>query len=311
MRLEDRAFFKAHYARYPQVHSDNTFTNMVCWNHFADYRYARMDGSIILSSTIGGVTRFRPPIGPRDTGLMAELLGLACRAGDGQPVGFMDRATADWVQDNFGPVEVEMDRDQSEYVYRARDLADLPNGMYHSARRQLNRFKRSYSYTVEPFTPDKSGEARKFLLEWCDWKGTDGDPGLRNEKEAFLFSIDHFAALGLSGLIIRVKDKIGAMSIFEPLNENTALIHFEKGLPDCEGIYKAINMETAAVLADKFEFINRESDMGIPGLREAKMRYHPHHMVEVYSMKGKLPGMHRCLCDCLSGFREAAGKVCW
>ena len=38
--LEDRACSRAHYALYPQTHSDNTFTNMVCWNHYAHYRYA-------------------------------------------------------------------------------------------------------------------------------------------------------------------------------------------------------------------------------------------------------------------------------
>ena len=72
------------------------------------------------------------------------------------------------------------------------------------------------------------------------------------------------------------------MALFEPLNETTALVHFEKGLPDCEGIYKAINAETARFLEDGFTYINRESDMGVPGLREAKTRYHPDLMTEVY-----------------------------
>ena len=90
------------------------------------------------------------------------------------------------------------------------------------------------------------------------------------------------AELGLSGLLIRVVGKVGAISLFEPLNEETLVVHFEKGLPDCEGIYKAINAETASSLKGKFRFINRESDMGVPGLREAKKRYHPHHMVEVW-----------------------------
>ncbi len=75
------------------------------------------------------------------------------------------------------------------------------------------------------------------------------------------------------------------MSLFEPLNADTALVHFEKGLPECEGIYKVINAESAVLLAKKFPYINRESDLGITGLREAKMRYHPHHMIEVFSFK--------------------------
>ncbi len=256
---------------------------MVCWNDLADYRYAQVDGSIIVSSTMDGVISFRPPIGPRNEYLMAEILDLACRTSKKRPVEFMDRATTDWVHDNFGPVEVVLDRDQSEYVYRTQDLADLPDGMYRSARRQLNHFKRDHNYTVETYSPEKCDEVR-ILLKWREWKHSDNDPILKNEMKAFMFAIDNFAALGLSGLIIRVKDNISAISIFEPLNDNTAVVHFEKGLPDCNGIYKVINRETAAAVVGKYEFINRESDMGIPGLREAKMRYHPHHMVDTYFM---------------------------
>jgi hypothetical protein len=78
---------------------------------------------------------------------------------------------------------------------------------------------------------------------------------------------------------------IGAISLFEPLNADTALVDLDKGLPDCEGIYKAISAETASVLLHDFTYINRESDLGVPGLREAKTRYHPDHMVEVHSIK--------------------------
>ena len=285
VRLEDRGFFAAHYAKYPQVHSDNTFTNMACWNHYAHYRFAFVRDSVLIASTIGGVTRFRPPIGPRDPGLMGDLLRLARETSDDVPMVLIDRATADWLHSDFAPVVGEADlvpdRDHFEYVYLAQDLAELPNGKYHSARRQLNKFRRNCNYRVEPITPGNSPEVKSFLTEWCEWKQCDGDEVLENEKEAVLYAIDHFGALGLSGLMIRVDGKIGAMTIFERLNADTGLVHFEKGLPDCEGIYKAINTEAAAVMARDVTFINRESDLGNPGLREAKMRYHPHHMVEV------------------------------
>jgi len=62
-------------------------------------------------------------------------------------------------------------------------------------------------------------------------------------------------------------------------------VHFEKGLPECKGIYRAINAETAKLLSSDYTYINRESDMGVEGIREAKMRYHPDHMVEVNFIK--------------------------
>jgi len=283
--LADRAFFMAHYAKYPQSHSDNTFTNMVCWNHFAQYRYAYVNGNVILASTIEGITRFRPPIGPRDPALMKDLLRFAQEYGDDTPMVLLDPATAQWIRDLDPTVKIVPDRDHFEYVYRALDLAELPGKNYVKIRSQIHKFRRNCRHTVEPVTAANREEVLEFLVKWCEWKGCENDLVLAHEKEAVFFAIEHFTELPLRGLLIRVEEKIAALSLFERLNADTALIHFEKGLPDCEGIYKAINTETATHLAGEVEYINRESDLGVAGLREAKLRYHPHHMVEVFSIK--------------------------
>jgi len=283
--LADRAFFEAHYAKYPQTHSDNTFTNMVCWNHFAQYRYAYVNGNVILASTIEGITRFRPPIGPRDPALMKDLLRFAQEYGDDTPMVLLDPATAQWIRDLDPSVIIVPDRDHFEYVYRALDLAELPGKNYVKIRSQIHKFRRNCRHTVEPVTAANREEVLEFLVKWCEWKGCENDLVLAHEKEAVFFAIEHFTELPLRGLLIRVEGKIAAISLFERLNADTALIHFEKGLPDCEGIYKAINAETATHLAGEVEYINRESDLGVAGLREAKLRYHPHHMVEVFSIK--------------------------
>jgi hypothetical protein len=282
--LADRALFSDHYRTYPQTHSDNTFTNMVCWSHYAHYRYAVVNGSVILSSTIDGVTRFRPPIGPRDPELLREVIRLAFNEGDREPVVLIDHPMSLWIQSLCPNVHITPDRNHFEYVYNARDLADLSGGSFLNIRRQLNRFRKNCAYAVEVITAENQNEVKSFLEKWCEWKGCDEDPVLAHEKEAIFYAIDHYLELGLSGLMIRVDQNIGAMSLFEPLNRDTVLVHFEKGLPDCEGIYKAINAETADLIAKDFMYINRESDLGVPGLREAKMRYHPHHMVEVCSI---------------------------
>lgn len=284
--LADREFFDRHYTLYPQAHSDNTFTNMVCWNHFAGYTFAYIEKNVILASTIGSVTRFRAPIGPRNPALLRSLIRLASDVSDNEPIVLIDPDTAVWMREICPGINLQPDRNHFEYVYRAADLAELPGGNYLTIRRQLNKFRKNCASVVEPISEKNWDDVKRFLIEWCEWKGCEsGDPVLANEKEAVFFAIDHMRALSLRGLAIRVSSKIGAISLYEPMTRDTALVHFEKGLPDCDGIYKAINSETAARLAKKFTFINRESDLGVPGLREAKMRYHPHHMVEVYSMK--------------------------
>jgi uncharacterized protein len=283
--LADRAFFEEHYARYPQLHSDNTFTNMVCWNHFAHYTYAYVEENIIIASTIGSVTRFRPPIGPRNPALLRSLIQLASDVSDNEPIVLIDPETALWMREVCPGINLVPDRNHFEYVYRAADLAELPGKNYLTIRRQINKFRKNCTNVVEPISKENWEDVKRFLIEWCEWKGCEGDLVLAHEKEAVFFAIDHFDHLPLRGLVIRVFSKIGAISLYEPMTPDTALVHFEKGLPDCEGIYKAINNEAAVRLAKNFTYINRESDLGVAGLREAKMRYHPHHMVEVFSMK--------------------------
>jgi uncharacterized protein len=283
--LADRDFFVRLYADYPQTHSDNTFTNMVCWNHYAHYQYAFIRNNLLIASTIDGITRFRPPIGPRDPGVLRSLVQLAMDLSDDEPIVLIDPVTTAWMHSILPDLRLEPDRNHFEYVYLATDLADLPGKPYLNIRHQVNKFRRNCKFSLEPITPENSEEVKRFLIQWCEWKGCEGDPVLAHEKEATFFAIDHFKELSMSGLIVRVYDKIGAMSLFERLNADTALVHFEKGMPDCEGIYKEINAETAAQLRNKFIYVNRESDLGVSGLREAKMRYHPHHMVEVYSVK--------------------------
>jgi uncharacterized protein len=283
--LADRVFFEQHYALYPQVHSDNTFTNMVCWNHFAHYTYAYVEKNIIIASTIGNVTRFRPPIGPRNPALLRSLIRLASDVSDNEPIVLIDPETALWMREICPGINLIPDRNHFEYIYRAADLAELPGKNYLTIRRQINKFRKNCTNVVEPISKENWEEVKRFLIEWCEWKGCEGDLVLAHEKDAVFFAIDHFDQLPLRGLVIRVFSKIGAITLYEPMTPDTALVHFEKGLPDCEGIYKAINNEAAVRLAKNFTYINRESDLGVPGLREAKLRYHPDHMVEVWSMK--------------------------
>ncbi len=283
--LADRDFFVKHYQRFPQSHSDNTFTNMVCWNDYAHYRYAYVEDCIILCSTIAELTRFRPPIGPHNPDLLRDVLRLAAESEEEKPFVILDLKTKDWMAGLYPNLEFHPERRYFEYVYLATELAELPGKGFLTIRHQLNKFTKTCAPQIEEIGIDNISEIKEFLEQWCDWKDCDSDPVLASEKDAVSFAVSHYRELELSGLAIRSNGKIGAMSLFEGLNKDTALVHFEKGLPDCKGIYRAINAETARILARDYTYINRESDMGVVGIREAKMRYHPHHMVEVHMLK--------------------------
>ncbi len=281
--LDDRDLFLRQYRQYPQVHSDNTFANMVCWNHYANYRFADVDGAIVLSSTIDGVASFRPPIGPKNPALLDDVIDLALREGGAAPLLVLDPVNEAWIREVYPNLTLYPDRDYFDYIYRTEDLADFAGKGYATVRRQVNHFRREYAYSVEAITRENIDEVWEFLVIWCEWRDCDSVPILAYEKEAILFAINNFFAIGLRGWIIRVGETIGAISVVDEVNADMAVVHFEKALPETyRDIYKVIMTETAAGLRGRYRFINRECDMGVPGLRESKTRCHPACMVEVH-----------------------------
>jgi len=290
--LADRDLFASWYRAFPQIHSDNSFANMACWSHYARYRKAVVGNHLLLSSTVNGETRFRFPIGPYEEEITREVLRLSLETGGSTPFVVFNGEDRNYLAGILPELPLHPFRGFFEYVYRTADLATLPGKPYLTIRHQLNRFRRNCSSVTEALGPGNRAQAREFLGRWCDWRDCEADPVLANEQEAIRFALEHQEALGLEGI------HIGAMAIFQELNPGTAVVHFEKGLPDCEGIYRAVNHETALLLRDRYPFINRESDLGVPGLREAKERYHPHHLVGVYytrreEMQGILQGQGR------------------
>jgi len=282
VKLEDKELFDKHYVRYPQLHSDYLFSTIISWMDYADYHYTFLKDSLIIVTRIENQLRFRPPVGMRNKDVFLEVLQLAKKEQTKYPFGLIDSPTKEWFSEIFPKLKCISHRGYFEYVYNSSDLAILPGSHYAKIRNRLNKFKRNNSYDVESISEENINEVKKFLNRWCLWKDCESDPLLEHEKKAVIYSMGHFSELELSGIIIRINGEVEAMAVYEQMNLDTAVIHYEKASPDYAEIYKVINNETAKILHKEFRFINRESDLDIPGLRKAKMSYHPHHMVEVF-----------------------------
>ena len=103
------------------------------------------------------------------------------------------------------------------------------------------------------------------------------------ENLAMARAFQHYDALGFEGCILMVEGKPAAVTMATRLSVDTLDIHFEKALEEVDGAYAAVNCEFARYLRGKhpeIRFLNREDDMGIEGLRKAKLSYQPHHMQE-------------------------------
>ena len=283
--LAERKLFIEHYSKFPQHHSEYLFTTLVSWSHHTPAYYLLKDSGLVLMTKKDGKPQFRPHVGERNESLLREVIDLAKKEGSSRPLVAIEEEAKERIGAAFPGMKITANRNFYDYVYLAKNLAELPGKPYLNQRSHLNKFRKQYEYSVEKITPANMEEVNRFLKRWCIWRDCESEPMLEAEKTAIDFCMKHYAELGLSGICLRIGGEIQAISVYEPMNQDTAAIHFEKAMPDFEGIYPAINNEAAKILAKDYKYINRESDLGIPGLRTAKERLHPDHMVAVYYIK--------------------------
>ena len=151
----------------------------------------------------------------------------------------------------------------------------------------INKFKELYpNHSYEPLTADNIETIRPFIEDWYQ-KKAESDSSVLTEKTALENALANFEALELKGGILLVDGKVVAFTIGEQLNEDTALIHFEKADTDYQGAYPMMNQQFVQNAWSHLAYVNREDDMGIEGLRKAKLSYYPDLMVEMYSATPK------------------------
>ncbi len=172
------------------------------------------------------------------------------------------------------------EREIWDYLYYTKDLIELRGRKYQQKRNHINRFRQYYRFSYNSFSPEDIPGCIEIYQQWAADKNT--TPEIEEERLALKEALENFSALSLKGGVIRVEGKVQAFAIGSRLNKDTALIHFEKANPEFSGIYAAINQFFVKKEWPDTKYINREDDMGIPGLRQSKKRYHPLRMIEKY-----------------------------
>lgn len=179
------------------------------------------------------------------------------------------------------------DRSHYDYVYDINDLADLKGRKLHRKRNHLKHFKKNHpDYRVTPITMENMHRVRCFTSEWYKLKLEDNPDGDYHHEQAALDKVfTHYDALEMEGLLLEENDEVLGFTMASQMYADTFDVHYEKARGDIDGAYTTINNEFANYIRNKhphIKYLNREEDMGIPGLRKAKMSYFPHHLIKKY-----------------------------
>lgn len=282
------SFFRA--KRYEQ--SSCTFTNMYMWQNCYQIVWDVVDDCLCIKATYGGFTYLLPPFGPDAEHFSRALDKLECHCAETNIPFLFKAATPDLVE-RFetvrpGYFDFQSDRDNYDYVYSALDLIELQGRKYHIKKNHMNKFKKTYSqYEYRPIDSSLTSACIDFAVEWCKKREDASDPSLICEREAIIDVMKNWDSLGVAGGVILIGGRIEAFTFGEMINEDTAVIHVEKGNSDIHGIYQAINQAFCQNAWSGATYINREEDMGIPGIRKAKESYYPVKMIEKYDVRVK------------------------
>ena len=180
-----------------------------------------------------------------------------------------------------GQYQIEYDRDSADYMYRQESLATLAGKKLHAKRNHINRFLEHFpDYQYERINGKNWQECLELERAWVRENNPDGDADKENEERIIAYALEHRKSLNMTGALIRVNGRVVAFTLGEPLTADTFDVHFEKAYADIQGAYAMINREFVRRELSAFTYVNREEDMGIPGLRKAKLSYHPESLVE-------------------------------
>ena len=176
-------------------------------------------------------------------------------------------------------VNWKTNRDDCDYVYLRENLAELPGSHYQKKRNHISRFKRTYGENWEfkayPEN-DIAGDILAVSQKWFSEKNGDEDSILQLEQQSIELALHNSELLGLRGGVLYINDEPAAMTLAAPISSDVVDVIYEKSFGEFEhnGAYAVINQQFARRCQD-FLYINREEDMGVEGLRKAKLSYKP------------------------------------
>lgn len=280
---EDKAKYDAFLLNCGERGCEYNFANLFLWGR---QKVTVHEGNLAFFCQFNRKSVYLFPIGNNLKPTLDAIISDACKRGI--PCRLTSLTPADqmlleqWYPNQF---YFQPDRDSFDYIYSIDALADLKGKKLQRKRNHYNRFRLLHSgYTTQPITDENTPQVLAMLEQWyAQRKAADPTASFRLEQVAITKALQNRQTLGMEGLVLLEKGRLLAMTMASPLSDHTFDIHFEKAIEGVDGAYTVINLEFARYLRQKYpalKWLNREDDLGLEGLRKAKLSYCPDHLIE-------------------------------
>lgn len=293
LSVKDREIYEKYYRLSGTVLTDLTFHCRYAWDNIFKNEYAVIEDCLVLISDGGCYTdpHMLMPLGELNRERLLKILEIMLaefhiRNWKCKIMGIDEKNSILFDKLPFRSVRLCFHADYSDYLYDATALRTLEDSSLRKKRAHVNRFKRLYpEFKYSSASHSDAEDCLLLVSKWCETKGIDINDSNSSDFLMIRRLFDDFDALDIRGGVIRVTGKVAAFSLGSIGNSNRAYIHFEKADPKFDGAYAVINQ---MVLQNEFPEVgqvNREEDLGIPGLRKSKRSYHPIALLRKYTCR--------------------------
>lgn len=274
LALSDRDAMQAVTLHSGRRNCNYTFANLVGWQFWYYTEVCVLENAVVLRYTFDDQRAYMV-CAPEELPLVLIEALFDDSNGDLILIGFEDSQVAQLSSFNSRfSISVEPVRDQYDYIYRRTDLATLHGRHLDAKRNHIRRFRAEHpDFEYRPLTPEYFDECRRLTDIWQEEKG--GSDTINAEKQVMETIFSNWDALGMIGGSIFVDGRMVAFTYGSAVTTDTLDVCVEKADRHVEGAFAIINQQFAEHLPEQYIYLNREEDMGIPGLRQAKLSYHP------------------------------------
>ncbi|WP_125153053.1 DUF2156 domain-containing protein [Clostridium rectalis] len=288
LTLEDKPIFDKFLKTYNFLSCEYSFTNLFLWKKGCNIEYTILNGTLIIKKTdFDHSSHFMQPIGYKKDNLK-ELVEELIKYKDQNNLDYLfkdlESPFIEDIKSIYGDkINIIEDRENADYIYLKDDLINLKGKKFHSKKNHYNYFIKSYNYKTMPITKDILNDCLNAAKQWCYENNCKGY--ILYELYGIQELLNNIDSLNYIGMAVYVNNKISAFTIGEIVNNDMAIIHIEKADHSIRGLYPYINKTFVEKYLNDVKYINREQDLGIEGLRKAKLSYNPIKLEMKYSIK--------------------------
>lgn len=280
IEFSDIEIFKKYAQVSERFSCESNFVNLLVWQKVYRNMYAVYDDMLFIKSGKDGKETYRLPFGgdlSKGLEVLRKYTGTPL-----PPLWVQECRRLDELKALFGKdYAIIPERDAFDYIYLRDDLASLSGKKYHSKRNHISAFSKKYNWEFKEITDENIPDVLKCAEEWYAQNAQRFDRYMQCEKDGIRLMLENMQTLKIKGGAIYVEGKMVAFTLGSPINSQIFDTHIEKALPEYATAYTVINNEFAKML-DGYKYINREDDMGLEGLRRAKLSYKPDILLKKY-----------------------------